>query len=302
MTRRWTLALAALAATSLLVSPVLAEPPITALAPVDTILDGRHELVGVAVTADGVRYVSDRGAGLVYRLDAGGALTVAAANLDRPAGLALDAQERLLVVEEHAGRIRRLEAGALTVIAQGLKKPRWIVAAGDGAFYVSVDRVHESGRPPHEHGGGIVRIAVDGAAAVVATGIDHVEGLARVNGHLLAASRGLVRRRPPAGTLLRYAVLADGTLGAPVAWVAAGLRQPMALAVDALAAVYVTSKHLTIEEDRAHRAIGKVHPGGGITDFAARLSDPRGLAFGPDGALYVADGRSGRLLRFRAPP
>ena len=35
--------------------------------------------------------------------------------------------------------------------------------------------------------------------------------------------------------------------------------------------------------------------------FAAPLADPRGLALGPDGSLFVADGSSGRLARFRAP-
>jgi RHS repeat-associated protein len=294
MNRSWMVAMAALASTSLLATPALADRSITALAPFDTVLDGRHELVGVAVGADGIRYVSDRGRGFVYRIGASGALSVAAANLDRPAGLALDPQG-LLIVEEHAGRIRRLQAGTLSVVGTGLNRPRWIAPAADGAFYVSVDSRH------HDDGGEIIRLAGDGTAIVVATGINRVEGLARVNGHLLAASRGLASRRTPAGTLLRYPVLADGSLGAPVAWVTIGLQQPLGLAADALAAVYVTSKHLTIEEDRAHRAIAKAHPDAHVTGFASDLSDPRGLAFGPDGALYVADGKSGRLLRFRAP-
>ena len=130
MTRFW-MTMATLAATSLLVPPVLADQAITALAPLDTILAGRNDLVGVAVTTDGVRYVSDRGAGLVYRLDARGALGVAASNLDRPAGLTLDGQERLLIVEERAGRVRRLDGPRLTVIATGLNRPRSIVPAGE---------------------------------------------------------------------------------------------------------------------------------------------------------------------------
>src|SRR2546426_4311090 len=86
-----------------------AERQITALASVETVLDGRDELVGVAVTADGARYVSDRGAGSVYRVSAVGALSIALKRLDRPAGLALDAEGRLLIAEEGAGRILRLE-------------------------------------------------------------------------------------------------------------------------------------------------------------------------------------------------
>ena len=79
-----------------------ADQPIAALAPVETVLDGRDELIGVAVTADGTRYVSDRGAGIVYRLSASGALGRAASGLDRPAGLALDGDGRLLIAEERA--------------------------------------------------------------------------------------------------------------------------------------------------------------------------------------------------------
>src|SRR5438874_13127890 len=97
-----------------------AERQITALASVETVLDGRDELIGVAVTADGTRYVSDRGAGVVYRLAADDALSLAASGLDRPAGIALDADDHLLIAEERAGRILRLEtSGALTVLATG---------------------------------------------------------------------------------------------------------------------------------------------------------------------------------------
>src|SRR5207249_796173 len=71
----------------------------------ETVLEGRAELIGVAVTAEGTRYVPDRGAGIVYRLSSSGALSRAAAGLDRPAGLALDSGGRLLIAEEHAGRI-----------------------------------------------------------------------------------------------------------------------------------------------------------------------------------------------------
>ena len=49
-------------------------------------------------------------------------------------------------------------------------------------------------------------------------------------------------------------------------------------------------------------AIGKLHPDAHLTDFAGHLVDPKGLAFDPDGSLYLANGKAGRLLKFRAPP
>src|SRR2546425_1485622 len=176
-----------------------AERQITALASVETVLDGRDELVGVAVTADGARYVSDRGAGIVYRVSAVGALSIAIKRLDRPAGLTLDAEGRLLIAEEGADRILRLEpSGALTVLVTGMKKPRWMAAA-DGSLYISAHRQMprddgRRGRAPRDDAdaGGeeaILRLAPDGTLATVADGMQQVEALALGEGYLDAAAK-----------------------------------------------------------------------------------------------------------------
>src|SRR2546422_1382482 len=288
-----------------------AERQITALASVETVLDGRDELVGVAVTADGARYVSDRGAGSVYRVSAIGALSIALKRLDRPAGLALDAEGRLLIAEEGAGRILRLEpSGALTVLVTGIKKPRWMAAA-DGSLYVSAHRQiprddGRRGRAPRDDADAsgeeaMLRLAPDGTLATVADGMQQVEALAIGEGYLDAAAKGLGGKADPPGIVRRYPVLADGSLGTPITLVRGELTQPVGLAPDGLGAEYVSMKGLTLEQDTSKRAIGKIHPDGHLTDFAANLIDPQGLAFGPDGALYIADGKAGRLLEFRAP-
>src|SRR2546428_3041592 len=171
-----------------------AERQIAALASVETVLDGRDELVGVAVTADGARYVSDRGAGSVYRVSAVGALSIALKRLDCPAGLALDAEGRLLIAEEGAGRILRLEpSGALTVLVTGIKKPRWMAAA-DGSLYISAHRQipRDDGRrgraPPDDADASgeeaIPRLAPDGTIRTAADGMQHVETLALGDGYL----------------------------------------------------------------------------------------------------------------------
>src|SRR3989449_954624 len=288
-----------------------AERQITALASVATVHEGRDELVGVAVTADGARYVSDRGAGSVYRVSAVGALSIALKRLDRPAGLALDAEGRLLIAEEGAGRILRLEpSGALTVLVTGIKKPRWMAAA-DGSLYVSAHRQvprddGRRGRAPRDDPDAsgeeaMLRLAPDGTLATVADGMQQVEALAIGEGYLDAAAKGLGGKADTTGIVLRYPVLADGSLGTPITLVRGELTQPVGLAPDGLGAEYVSMKGLTLEQDTSKRAIGKIHPDGQLTDFAANLIDPQGLAFGPDGALYLADGKAGRLLEFRAP-
>jgi len=136
----------------LALSGTRADQPVAALAPFEIILDGRNELVGVAVAADGTRYIADRGAGLVYRLTATGLVAIAADNLDRPAGLAMTPDGRLLIVEEHAGRVVRLESnGTRTAVATGLKSPRWIVVHDDGALYVTAHRwISLDGADPSE--------------------------------------------------------------------------------------------------------------------------------------------------------
>lgn len=277
--------------------------PITARAPFETVLDGHVELVGVAVMDDGSVYASDRGAGVVYQLPPAAPLATAVTGLDRPAGLAVSLDGRLLIAEERAGRVLRLEpGGALTVLATGIKTPRWLAVAADGTVYLSAHRLFAADGLDTEEGREILRLGADGSLAVVATGIRRLEGLALLNGSLIAATKGLESGPDSAGTLLRYPILADGGLGAPVILVGTGLKQPVGLAPDALSALYLSSKEVLGEVDPARRAIGKVHPDGRPTVFAQQLDDPAGVALGPDGSLYLADGRAGRLLRFRAPP
>jgi hypothetical protein len=128
---------------------------------------------------------------------------------------------------------------------------------------------------------------------VVATDVHQLEALA-LNGTALFAAARWVEGLPQAqGVIARYPLLPDGRLDPPTYFVPGGLQDPCGLVLDQLASLYVTSRS---------RAIVKAHGDAHLTPFAESLADPQGLAFGPDGSLYVADGRSGRLLRFRAPP
>jgi sugar lactone lactonase YvrE len=276
--------------------------PVVALAPVEILLDGRSELVGVAVDADGTVYVSDRGSGYVYRLAVDGRLAVVASSLDRPAGLTFDLEQRLLVAEEKAGRILRIDAGgSVTTVVAGIGTPRWIAVSPSGALYVSAHRLIAPDGPDPEEGREILLVHPHAGVSVAAAGIRRLEGLLARDDTVIAASMGLEAEADGGGALLRFAVRAGGALGSAQVWLGTGLTQPVGLVDDVLGGVYASSHMLVATADRARRAVGKIHPEVRLSSFAENLEDPRGIALGPDGSLYVADGRSGRLLRFRAP-
>lgn len=276
--------------------------PIVPLAPVEVVLDGRNELVGVVVDADGTVYVSDRGSGHVYRLAPDGTVAVVASNLDRPAGLALDAEGRLLVAEEKANRVLRVApGGAVTTLGAGMKTPRWIAVAPSGAVYVSVHRLVNPDGQDAEEGREIVLLQPGVGLSVVAGGIRRLESLVLQDDALIAATMGLESGPEGAGALLRFPRLDHDALGPAQLAFGTGLVRPVGLAGDLLGAVYLSSHLITEISELARRAVGKLHPDMRLSGFAENLENPQGMALGPDGSLYIADGRSGRLLRFLAP-
>ena len=111
--------------------------PIAALAPVEVVMDRLSTVAGAAVAADGTVYLSEPYRGRVHAIAADGRRGVIAARLDQPWGLALDSEGNLLIVERERGRVLRLAEGALTPVADGLHRPKWIAAGRGGAFYVT---------------------------------------------------------------------------------------------------------------------------------------------------------------------
>jgi sugar lactone lactonase YvrE len=279
--------------------------PIAALAPVEVVLDGSQELVGVAVTLDATAYVSDAGAGVVYKISPAGVVTIAVSGLQRPAGLALDLSSRLLIAEEGGGRILRLETtGTLTALATGLRSPRWLAVNLDGSLYISHHGGPPDGLDPTE-GREILRLVPGKAPTVVATGLSRLEGLARVDGGLIASTMGFQSALSSTGKLLRFPVLSGGALGTPAVFLDTGVQQPVGLMQPGqfalVTGLYTDFREASGPGDPATRTIGKVRLEATLTSFADHLGDPRGLSLGPDGSLYLADGAAGRLLRFRAP-
>ena len=246
---------------------------------------------GLVMTSDGELFVSDDGRRLVLRIDADGDVSVVAGNGE--AGLA--------------------ESGPATETP--LSAPQGIAISKSGTIYVSDFNEHvvyaiEDGNIALFAGGGDPEdFAGDGRPATqarlrgpdgLAIGADGSLYVAELIGHR-------VRRIAPDGTISTFAgggsSKAEGALATQ-----ANLSAPSGL-------VSAPDGSLYISEREGHR-IRRVGPHGRIETVAgtgkpgfsgddglalqAKLSEPRGMALGPDGALYVADQGNDRVRRIES--
>lgn len=269
--------------------------------PFATLADGFGDLRGVAVDEAGHVYVADRAAGTVVRLATDGRHRTLASGLDRPVGLALDASGRVLVAEERGARVVRLDPGhRRTEVVGGIEQPRWLAVGEDGTVYISARRPTRGIDPEPDDESAepdvVLALAPTGALAVLADGLEGVQGLALSQDSLVVVTQGGRHEARVTGEVVRIPLRG----GAPTALGRGGrLEQPAGVARDRLGALFVTTQRLTLGRGRDKRAIAKLHPDGRLSLFAADLEQPEGLAFDATGSLVVADGH--RLLRFPAP-
>ncbi|MGH6690375.1 MAG: IPT/TIG domain-containing protein, partial [Gammaproteobacteria bacterium] len=291
-------------AISLLIPSTAGAPvdDVTSLDPVEIWVDGFGHVAGIAIDRDDNLFVADRDRGTVTRVARDRRRTVVASGLDRPMGLALDATGRLLVAEEGGQRVVRIETnGKRTPVVTGIRHPRWLAVSEADVLYISARRapgVAEDDDPMT-----VLALRPGGRLDVFADDFKQLEALAVDNGFLFVAAKGRHGDGGSDGTVFRITVGVDGTAGAITAHGPRDrFKRPVGLARDHLGALYLTTPELETPKPKAKDAVAKLHGTGNVTLFAADLRDPRGLAFDGGGHLYVADGRVGRVLRFRAPP
>src|SRR5262249_1083544 len=140
-------------------------------------------------------------------------------------------------------------------------------------------------------------------ARVFLEGVRQLQGLVVADGGVWAATTGLRDARSVQGTILHIPIEADGGAG-PITRLGPSdnVKRPVGLARDGLRVLYASMKSLATNDDPTSRTIMKLGADHEATLFASSLDDPQGVAFDASGNLYVADGRSGRVIRFRAPP
>ena len=295
----------------------------------------------LAFDGQGNLYIADTGNHVVREISASAAATVvagtgvqgsagdngpaAAAELDSPAGLAVDAAGNIYIADSHSHRIRQIAAGTgmiSTIAGTGaagftgdggpakaaaLDRPTALALGSGGDLYVADTNNHR-----------IRRIAA-GTQVITTVAGDGIEGFAGDNGPATAASidspSGLAL--DAAGDLyladthngrVREVNAATGTI-ATVAG-AQGLALPRGLALDAAGNILVA--------DSANHRILRISPTGALTTVAgdgtqafagdggpataASLDSPRAVAVSPAGLPTLADTGNQRVRQVDALP
>lgn len=240
-------------------------------------------------------YVADQHRHLVYRVDTStGQLTVVAglghpgfsgdggsareAELNMPAGLAVDAAGNLLIADTRNGRVRmvrRTDATITTIAGTGPD-----AAGGDG---------------PVGGGGKAVEARLDlpTALAVDASGTVYVADSG--NDRILAIRAD--------GTIATVAGSGEGSsddgIPATEARFVLPTGDPYGIAVDAAGTLYIPEP-FDRRVRRVDAATGVLTTVAGSGGLEGPLDFPRAVAVGADGALYIADGGRNAVLRVGA--
>jgi sugar lactone lactonase YvrE len=275
---------------------------------------GNNQIRVIAAT-DGDFYGRTMSAGDIYAVAGtgragysgdGGPAT--AAELDQPAGVAVDARGDLLVADTGNSRVRLVAAGSGTVFGRAVRPGAITTVAGTGAVGFSGDG-GPAGDAALDHPGAV---AVDAAGdLVIADSGNHRVRVVAVRptvayGHRTAA--GQIRTVAGTGRLGGYS--GDG---GPAA--GALLNLPTGVAVDRTGDVAVTDQNnnrVRLVPARSTRAFGRALVAGDITTVAgtgtagsagadgpgrsAELDAPSGVAFDAHGNLVIAEFAGNRVL------
>ncbi len=283
---------------------------------------------GVAVDVAGNVYISQAPFASVRKIDTDGIITTAvgtyssgfsgdggpatAAKLNYPSGLAIDAKNNLLIVDNQNNRIRQVNsANSINTIAgtsnpnfggdgrpatlARLFKPTSVAVDGNGTIYIADtgnDRIRQV-----DSTGIITSLSGSGYGITVDAG---------GNIYMAVPDSHVIRKRTPEGLITTVAGTGvQGYSGDGGAATAAQLKYPSSVAVDKLGNLYIA--------DVSNNRIRKVDPTGVITTVAGNgvlgsgedgtvatafsLYRPQGIAIDTYGNLYIADTGNQRVRK-----
>jgi sugar lactone lactonase YvrE len=260
---------------------------------------------GVAVSPDGIIYIADASNNRIRKVTPGGVVTTLASSLNSPRGVAVGPDGNIYVAETDGNRIRKVTpGGVLTTLAgsgtagstdgigtsASFNSPRGVAVDRNGDIYVADCN---NNRIRKVTPGGVVTTLAGSGTAGSANGIGGAASFNSPKGisigpdrtiYVADSSNNLIRKITRAGDVTTFVGI-GGT----------EFNDPQGISVDSSGNVFVA--------DTVNNLIRKVSPGGVITTLAGSGNDvwadgigtaasfnrPSGLAFGPDGSIYVAD-------------
>ena len=275
---------------------------------------GLDHPLGLAFDRQGNLYVANGGNGTVSEVSIGGTVSVFASGLGVPAGLAFDASGNLYVADSHGDVIREVTpAGVVSVFADDIA----FLSTPQGLAFDSAGNLYVANLTPTPLGGAITLITPAGAISSFAQ-IDDKDFLFPayltfdVTGTLYVTSAlgALVTLDPSAQVTVLdttsfvspqgiaadrsgnlYIVDGDGmtlskrSSGGTVSRLAGNvLAVPEFTTTDPAGNIYIGNS--------GNKSVVKVTPQGVASVLVPRgggIGDPVGMAFGPDGFLYVGD-------------
>ncbi len=281
----------------------------------------------LAFDIDGSLLISDFGKHQVFRYSAAGVLSVVAgtgvagfsgdngpapsAQLNAPAGLAVDASGALYIADSGNNCVRKIVNGVITSV-MSVGSPVAVAAAGQTVYVAGANylgtlttaagtfsgvqdvALDSAGNVYYITGRQVEEIGPQGLLTVIAgSGADPYYGgdggpatAARLNGPSALAldSAGSLYIADTLNNRIRC-VSATGLMETVLD--SSSVNAPQGLAVDAQDNLYIA--------DTGNLRVLKLTPGGSVTTEVGGLSGPRALAIDSAGKLYIAD--AGRVLR-----
>ncbi len=241
----------------------------------------------VTLTPDGYLYIADFGANQVYGVGGNGMLTLVAgtgvagfagdttsallAQLNAPAGLAVDPSGALYIADSGNSRVRKVYNGVIITVFN-TPEPTGL-AFNSGVLYVAASSYFGTVSQPIPGISSAIDLTVDVAGDLFATsGAFVLEIPAGASGG--TATTGIVTTIAGSGATPNF----GGDNGPATA---AQLNSPSSVVMDSKGNCYIA--------DTSNNRIRMVTPAGVISTVASNLNAPRGLAIDLSDNLYIAD-------------
>lgn len=210
---------------------------------------------GIAVDSSNNLYVADSGNNAIRKITPGGMISTVVSQLSDPQGVGVDSKGSLYIADTGNNRVIEASAGGAITPVAQISKPVAVALDANGNMWVSEST-------------NISKISSDGSVSVVLNGLNAPGGLAfDSSGDLIFAETGVnaIRQFTAAGTLSTLAGTgAAGFSGDGGPASAAQLNSPFGLAVDSTGTVWIA--------DQGNNRIRTLTPAESVANSTAPLT------------------------------